>query len=116
MLRQACEEITKLAPKCDAAGFGVSTRDRHVALPGDGERLPVKVKANTKGARWTDKEFGERLYEALRGVRAEQFQEALKKFVNEQLDTTGNSGGAVAPTFGGGVSPFGAPSPAPRFT
>ena len=110
MLKQAIEQITQLAPKCD--GFGpAKTRDRHVVLPGDGERLPVTVKANTKGARWNDKEFGERLSEALRGVRAEQLQEALMKFVNEQLDTPGNSGGEGAPNFGGPA--FGATSPAP---
>ena len=112
LLKQAIERITQLAPKCD--GFGpAKTRDRYVVLPGDGERLPVTVKANTKGARWNDKEFGERLSEALRGVRAEQLQEALMKFVNEQLDTTGNSGGEVAPTFGGPA--FGTTSPAPLF-
>ena len=109
LLEQVIAQLTQLAPLC--SGFGAAeTRDRHIYLTSGfvPMRLPVKVKANTKGASWTETEFGERLENALRGARAEQWQEPLMKFVKEELDAPWNSGSEASP-FGAGAaqSPFG---------
>ena len=93
LLEQAIAQLTQLAPLQSGPGVA-ETRDRQIELdlPGGSARLHVVVKANTKGAAWSDKEFGKRLQETLRGAGAApaQWQQLLMKFVNEELDTPWN--------------------------
>ena len=71
----------------------------------------MKVKTGTKGAKWSDEEFGERLTVVLRGAGVAQWQELLMKFKREEMDKPWNDGFGTAPIFGSGAppSPFGRP-------
>ena len=108
LVEQVVQQLTELAPK--QSGFGpAATNDRHILFAQPYTRLPVKVKTGTKGAKWSDEEFGERLTTVLRGASAAQWQESLMKFVREEVDKPWNDSFGTVPAFGSGAarSPFG---------
>jgi len=96
------EAVSTISSRFQAFG-GTGARKRNIILHPSGERLPVTVQTGTNGSRWADDNFGQLLYEALRGHTGEQaMDKALNEFI-KQIAAPLDGAGLPATTPGGGA-------------